>query len=276
MKCKTPKRSARGASTISNTIGARAKAKTAAPPYALMRAALDQSSRDILYSMCQYGDEDVWTWGKTVGGNCWRTTGDIQDTWNSMANIGFSQDGHEKYAAPGHWNDPDMLVVGVVGWGNTHPSRLTPTEQQTHITLWSLLSAPLLTGCDLAKLDPFTIALLTNDEVLSINQDPLGKPAGRKAKQAANEVWARPLSDGTIAVGLFNRGSNAAEVTARWDEIGVQGKQPVRDLWQQKDLGEFDGSFATMVPRHGSVLIKVGKPAGRPALNDGDIVPMPR
>ncbi len=244
-------------------------------PYALMRAALDQSSRDILYSMCQYGDEDVWTWGKTVGGNCWRTTGDIQDTWNSMANIGFSQDGHEKYAAPGHWNDPDMLVVGVVGWGNTHPSRLTPTEQQTHITLWSLLSAPLLTGCDLAKLDPFTIALLTNDEVLSIDQDPLGKPAGRKANQAANEVWARPLSDGTIAVGLFNRGSNPAEVTARWAEIGVQGKQPVRDLWQQKDLGEFDGSFTTSVPRHGSVLIKVGKPAAHPSPKDGDIGPMP-
>jgi alpha-galactosidase len=229
-----------------------------------MRAALDRSSRDIVYSMCQYGDEDVWTWGQSVGGNCWRTTGDIQDTWNSMANIGFSQDGHEKYAGPGHWNDPDMLVVGVVGWGNTHPSRLTPTEQQTHITLWSLLSAPLLMGCDLSKLDPFTIALLSNDEVLSIDQDPLGKPAGRKAKQGSNEVWSRALSDGTIAVGLFNRGSNPAEVTVRWDEIGAHGKQPIRDLWQQKDVGEFADSYTATVPRHGAVLIKIGKPAGQP------------
>jgi len=233
-------------------------------PYALMRAALDKSSRDILYSLCQYGDEDVWTWGQSIGGNCWRTTGDIGDSWNSMANIGFSQDGHEKYAGPGHWNDPDMLVVGIVGWGNTHPSHLTPTEQQTHITLWSLLSAPLLLGCDLSKLDPFTIALMSNDEVLSINQDPLGKPAGRRAKQGSNEVWARPLSDGTIAVGLFNRGSNPAEVTVRWDEIGARGKQPVRDLWQQKDLGEFSDTFTTTVPRHGAVLIKVGTPTVQP------------
>ena len=130
-----------------------------------------------------------------------------------------------------------MLVVGKVGWGNPHPTKLTPNEQVTHITLWSLLSAPLLIGCDMSQLDPFTTALLGNDEVLAVDQDPLGKPAGRKAKDGQLEVWARPLSDGTTAVGLFNRGSAPAEVTAHWTDLGLSGEQPVRDLWQQKDLG---------------------------------------
>jgi alpha-galactosidase len=171
-------------------------------PYIVMQKALDTSSRDIVYSMCQYGDGDVWKWGEEVGGNTWRTTGDIQDTWSSMANIGFAQNGHEKFAGPGHWNDPDMLVVGMVGWGKPHPSRLTPDEQVTHITLWSLLSAPLLVGCDMSKLDSFTTSLLTNDEVLAVDQDPLGKPAGRRATDY--EVWARPLSDGTVAKKVSN------------------------------------------------------------------------
>ena len=229
-------------------------------PYALMRAALDKSDRDIVYSLCQYGMGDVWKWGKDVGGNCWRTTGDINDSWGSMSGIGFGQDGHEKFAGPGHWNDPDMLVVGKVGWGSPHPSKLTPNEQVTHITLWSLLSAPLLIGCDMSQLDPFTTALLGNDEVLAVDQDELGKPAGRKAKEGQLEVWARPLSDGTTAVGLFNRGGEPAEVTARWADVGVEGEQPVRDLWRQKDLGTFRDSFKVSVPRHGAVLVKIGKP----------------
>ena len=126
-------------------------------PYLVMRAALDKVSRDIVYSLCQYGMGNVWEWGTEVGGNCWRTTGDITDTWTSMSKIGFNQAGHEKYAGAGHWNDPDMLVVGLVGWGpQLHPTHLTPDEQYTHISLWSLLSAPLLIGCDLSKLDDFT------------------------------------------------------------------------------------------------------------------------
>jgi alpha-galactosidase len=233
-------------------------------PYALMRGALDKSDRDIVYSFCQYGMGDVWKWGAEVGGNCWRTTGDISDSWGSMSSIGFSQDGHEKYAGPGHWNDPDMLVVGKVGWGSPHPTHLTPDEQVTHITLWSLQSAPLLIGCDMSQLDPFTTALLSNDEVLAVDQDALGNPAGRKAKEGSAEVWARPLSDGTTAVGLFNRGGAPAEVTARWADVGVQGKQPVRDLWRQKDLGNFNDSFKVMVPRHGAVLVKIGKPTEAP------------
>jgi len=136
-------------------------------PYILMRKALDAVNRDIVYSLCQYGMGDVWKWGADVGGNLWRTTGDIRDTWASMSGIGFRQDKMSPFASPGHWNNPDMLVVGWVGWGpNLHPTRLTPDEQYTHISLWALLSAPLLIGCDLTRLDDFTLNLLTNDEVL--------------------------------------------------------------------------------------------------------------
>ena len=230
-------------------------------PYRVMRYALDRCSRDIVYSLCQYGMGDVWEWGAEVGGNLWRTTGDINDSWSSMSGIGFSQDGHEKFAGPGHWNDPDMLVVGKVGWGSVHPTRLKPNEQITHITLWCLLSSPLLTGCDLAQLDQFTIDLLTNDEVLDVNQDPLGRPAGRRAKVDTAEVWARPLWDGTLAVGLFNRGTERAPVTAQWSDFKLTGRQPVRDLWQRKDLGEFEGSFTASVPAHGAMLVKIGEPS---------------
>ena len=130
-------------------------------PYRVMREALDHCGRDIVFSLCQYGMGDVWKWGAEVGGNCWRTTGDIRDEWGSMSGIGFAQTGHERFAGPGHWNDTDMLVVGKVGWGPVqHQTKLKPDEQLTHITLWCLQAAPLLIGCNMAALDEFTIALL--------------------------------------------------------------------------------------------------------------------
>jgi alpha-galactosidase len=228
-------------------------------PYAVMRDAIAKQNRDILFSFCQYGMGNVWEWGEQFGGNCWRTTGDITDSWGSMAGIGFKQNGHEKYAGPGHWNDPDMLVVGMVGWGPAlHPTKLTPNEQYTHITLWSLLSAPLLIGCDMTQMDDFTLGLLTNDEVLAIDQDPLGKPAGRVLKDDnGGEVWARDLQDASKAVGLFNRGEMPADVIVKWSDLGLTGPQKVRDLWRQKDLGIQNESFTAKVPRHGAVMIKV-------------------
>jgi alpha-galactosidase len=234
-------------------------------PYHVMRAGLDECGRDIVFSLCQYGMGDVWTWGAEVGGNCWRTTGDIRDSWSSMSGIGFKQNGHEKYAGPGHWNDPDMLVVGKVGWGpSLHPTKLAPNEQLTHISLWCLLSSPLLIGCDMNSMDPFTLAVLTNDEVLDVNQDPLGKPAGRIALNGQTEVWARPLFDGTTAVGLFNRSRQEAKVKVSWSELKREGPRPargypVRDLWQHKDLGEQADGYEANVPPHGVELIKVGK-----------------
>ncbi len=229
-------------------------------PYQVMRNGLDECGRDIVYSLCQYGMGDVWTWGAEVGGNCWRTTGDIRDSWASMSGIGFKQNGHEKFAGPGRWNDPDMLVVGKVGWGpSLHPTHLTPNEQLTHISLWCLLSSPLLIGCDMSSMDPFTLAVLTNDEVLDINQDPLGKPAGRVVQNGQTEVWARPLYDGTMAVGLFNRSRQTTDVKVRWSDLKREGVQAVRDLWLHKDLGGHAEGFEASVPPHGVVLIKVGQ-----------------
>jgi alpha-galactosidase len=232
-------------------------------PYQVMRAALDKVPRDIVFSLCQYGRGGVWAWGAQVGGNCWRTTGDITDTWSSMTRIGFGQAGHEKFAEPGHWNDPDMLVVGYVGWSaRVRPTRLTPNEQYTHISLWCLLCSPLLIGCDMTKLDEFTLNLLTNDEVLEVNQDPLGRQAARVAQDGQLEIWAKDLEDGSKAVGLFNRGDEETTVTAKWSDLGLTGKQAVRDLWRQQDLGASDGPFQASVPRHGVVLVKVTPAAG--------------
>lgn len=229
-------------------------------PYRVMRTALDHVDRDIVYSLCQYGMGNVWEWGAAVGGNCWRTTGDITDTWGSLSGIYRSQAGHEKYAGPGHWNDPDMLVVGRVGWGNPHPSRLTPNEQILHITLWALVASPLLIGCDMANMDAFTVAVLSNDEVLDVNQDPLGKAAGRRGQRGAQEVWARPLFDGTWAVGLINGGMEAAPITVDLNDLGFRGYQPIRDLWLHRNLGTFQEKFTEKVPAHGAVMIKVGRP----------------
>jgi alpha-galactosidase len=228
-------------------------------PYFVMREALDRCGRDIVYSICQYGMGSVSEWGAEVGGNYWRTTYDINDSWSSMSGIGFGQNGLEAHAGPGHWNDPDMLVTGKVGWGPTlHDTKLTPNEQITHLTLWSMLAAPLLIGCDLTRLDAFTLALLTNPEVLEIDQDPLGVQGHRVAQEGKTEVWMRPLSDGSHAVALFNRGRRPTEMKVSWETIGIAGDRPVRDLWRREDRGVHSGSYQATVPRHGAVLIRIG------------------
>jgi alpha-galactosidase len=226
-------------------------------PYQEMGSALWAQNRDIVFSMCQYGMGDVWEWGASVGGNCWRTTGDIRDAWSSVTKNGFSLAGRERYAGPGHWNDPDMLVIGSLGWGNVRPCDLTPSEQYTHISLWCLLDAPLLIGCDMSHLDDFTKGLLSNDEVLEVNQDELGRQAAPVAKNGELEVWAKQMADGSSAVGLFNRGSEPAKVEVKWSDLGLVGKRRVRDLWRQKDLGEFEGAFNGIVTRHGVLLLRI-------------------
>ncbi len=234
-------------------------------PYRVMRRALDGVGRDIVFSLCQYGMGNVWEWGGDAGGNSWRTTGDIEDTWKSMSDIGFSQSGHEARAKPGNWNDPDMLVVGKVGWGpELHPTRLTPNEQYTHITLWSLLAAPLLIGCDMTQLDDFTLSLLCNDEVIDVNQDPLGKQAARVKAEGDCEVWAKEMEDGSRAVGLFNRGRWTSDVTVSWADLGLEGTQAVRDIWRQDNMGDFREGITLPVPRHGALLLRVGPPRREP------------
>ncbi len=226
-------------------------------PYILLRGCLDKINRDIVFSLCQYGMGEVWKWGAEVGGNLWRTTGDITDTWESMSGIGFNAYRYAKYAVPGHWNDVDMMVVGWVGWGpSTHPTRLTPDEQYTHVSLWSLLSAPMLLGCDLTRLDDFTLNLLTNTEVLAVHQDALGIPAGQAYNQEDLQVWTRPLEDGSIAVGFFNLSSEPKSLSFPFSNFGMDGKHQVRDLWRQKDLGEMDGVIQLNIPIHGVLLTK--------------------
>lgn len=227
-------------------------------PYFVMRDALKKANRDIVYSLCQYGMGDVWEWGAEVGGNCWRTTGDITDDWSSVESIGFSQAGHEKFAGPGHWNDPDMLVVGKVGWGpQLHPTRLSPNEQYTHISLWALLASPLLIGCDMTQLDEFTFSLLTNDEVLDINQDVLGKQATRIIQYGSLEIWAKDMEDGSKAVGMFNRGLFPAQLTVTWKDLGVSGLYTIRNVWSQLDESKSDQKYTATIPAHGVKLIRI-------------------
>lgn len=191
--------------------------------------------------------------------NAWRTGGDIRDNWKSLKSRLFSQDKWADFERPGHWNDPDMMIVGYLGWGKElRPTQLTPDEQYTHVTAWCLMSVPLLLGCDLTKLDNFTFSLLTNDEVLAVNQDPLGKQAVVISRQGESAVMAKELSDGSKAVGLFNAGdSGSQEVVLKWTDLGLKGKFIVRDLWRQRDLGVFGDEFRTQVPQHGVVMLQV-------------------
>ena len=230
-------------------------------PYLLMGDALKKQKRDIVYSLCQYGMGYVSAWGERTGGQLWRTTYDITDTWKSMSDIGFRQQrGLEMFAGPGRWNDPDMLVVGQVGWGpRLHPTRLTPHEQYTHVTLWSLLAAPLLIGCDLTKLDPFTFNLLSNDEVIEVNQDPLGRQAARVQEDATSQVWAKGMEDGSLAVGAFNLGGTERTVVVQWASLNINGSYRVRDLWRQKDLDPAEGNMSFVLPPHGCMLIRLWK-----------------
>ena len=222
-----------------------------------MAKALRSTGRDIVYSLSNSADAAQGAeWARLA--NLWRTTGDINDTWKSMSAIGFEQQAKWlSFSGPGHYNDPDMLVVGWVGWGNPHPTKLTPDEQYTHISLWCMLSAPLLIGCDLEKLDSFTLGLLTNDEVLEIDQDALAKSAHCITPSGEAKVYVKELADGTKAVGLFNTGSKTITATLDWKAAGLKGPQQLRDLWRQKNIGTFDARYSAEIPSHGVLLMKV-------------------
>ena len=229
-------------------------------PFKMMGDYLREQPRDIVFSVCQYGMSDVWKWGGSVGGNLWRTTNDITDTWVSVKNIALDQDKSAPYAKPGNWNDPDMLVVGTVGWGNPHKSKLKPDEQYLHISLWSLFAAPLLIGCDMEKLDDFTLNLLTNDEVIEINQDPLGKQATTLQTIGELRIYVKELEDGSKAVGFCNFGQEIVNLSYKdFEKIGLSGKFNVRDVWRQKDVSKIEttkGEIVLKVPAHGVELYK--------------------
>lgn len=230
-------------------------------PYEIMSAHLRDQARDIVFNLCQYGMGDVWTWGEEVGGNCWRTAGDLGFELTQYHDVAVKNAKHAQYARPGAWNDPDYLQIGFVGdarkMGQPTPCPLTPNEQYAYMSLWCLMAAPLVYSGDMSRLDAFTLNVLCNPEVIEIDQDPLGKQGGPVFVKKDREIWKKELEEGSCALGLFNRGSREQTITAKWADVGVSGNQRVRDLWRQKDLGEHEDSFEAVVAPHGVVLVRL-------------------
>ncbi len=235
-------------------------------PYKKMGDILKRLDRDIVFNLCQYGRGKVWTWGAEVGGNCWRTTGDLglqqANRFPGFYRVGLRNAQLWEFAGPGHWNDPDYILIGIVGNARnpSAPPRstpLTPNEQYSYMSMWCLMAAPLIYSGDITHLDRFTLNVLCNAEVIAVDQDELGKQA-RVVRQSEWElVLAKPLSDGSLAVGLFNLSEMARTVKATWEELNLSGKQTVRDLWRQKDLGSVQGQVGAEIPRHGVFLVKL-------------------
>ncbi|HEX5282570.1 MAG TPA: glycoside hydrolase family 27 protein [Bryocella sp.] len=219
--------------------------------YEKMHNALLATGRPIVFSLCQYGDDAVWRWGTSVGGNLWRTTGDISDKYSRMAEIGFGQAGLAKYAGPGHWNDPDMLEVGNGG--------MKLDEYRTHMSLWAILAAPLLAGNDLTAMTPETVALLTNPQVVAIDQDALGKEGDRVSAEGPIEIWMRPLSRGGAAIGVFNRNPGVQTTTLDLRQFGFAPSARVQDVWADKQMPSAAHPYALTIPGHGVVLLQVSR-----------------
>ena len=236
-----------------------------------MSVALRKSGRDIHYSISNSAPfANVKDWTRLT--NSYRTGPDIRDSWSSLFTSAFTLDKWSPYGGPGHWNDPDMMILGDVTTGSElHASRLTPDEHYSHVSIFSLLSAPMLIGCPIEKLDEFTLNLLTNDEILAIDQDPLGQPARLVLVENGIQVWLKSLEDGSYAVGMFNIGDfgNTPETYFRWGDeklksftldfnrVGLSKKLKLRDLWRQKDIGSFAGAYTTKIPHHGVVMLKI-------------------
>ncbi len=219
-----------------------------------MARAMRATGRPMVFSICQYGRADVWKWGADAGGNLWRTTGDIADDWRIVSAIGFAQDELAPFAGPGHWNDPDMLEVG-----NGH---LTAAEYRTHVSLWAMLAAPLIAGHDVRSSTPETVALLTNRQVIAIDQDPLGRPGRRVVQREPLEVWTRALDGKRTAVALFNRGTEPATVEATFTELGIEGRPSADDAWAERSVELPEGRVSAQVEPHGVVLLVLQPAAG--------------
>lgn len=236
-----------------------------------MSVALKNSGRDIIYSLSNSAPfNDVKDWVRIS--NMYRTGPDIRDSWHGLYQTTFTLDKWAPYGGPGHWNDPDMMILGNVTTGaEMHPTRLTPDEQYSHVSLFALLSAPLLIGCPIEQLDAFTLNLLTNDEVIEVDQDPLGKSARLIADEGGVQTWLKPMSDGSCAVGFFNTANYGKSPASyfRWGneqpkqfevvlkQLGLKGKWHVRDIWRQRNIGLIDHSFTTTIPHHGVMMFRL-------------------
>lgn len=232
-------------------------------PYILIGSILRKLDRDMVLNLCQYGMGDVWLWGEEVGGQCWRTAGDLGFELVQYHDVALRNAEHWQNAGPGSWNDPDYIQIGYPGdaatMGEPKPCPLTPHEQYSYLSLWALMASPIFFSGDMTRLDEFTLNVLCNPEVIDIDQDPLGvqgRPVVRR-EEDETEVWTKELEDGSVAVGLFNRTEAEKPVAVKWSEIGLGAKQRARDVWRQKDLGVFDNEFTAPVGRHGVVLLRV-------------------
>ncbi len=249
-------------------------------PYDLMGAILKKQDRDIFLNICQYGFGDAWTWAADAGGNSWRTTGDLgaaraADGLPAFYSIAFANEDHATYAGPGHWNDPDYLLIGAVGdtilkWSvagkaidwSVEPPKPTPTslsanEQYSYMSLWVMMDAPLFFGGDMSQLDDFTLGILCNSEVIDIDQDALGWQARVVRHSSTDYILEKPLEDGSVAVGLFNLGEEPRSISVTLADLGLNGRWKVRDLWRQKPLGAVDQSLSAEVPDHGVALLRL-------------------
>jgi alpha-galactosidase len=221
--------------------------------YKLMHEAILKTGRPMVYSLCQYGNDAVWDWGPSVGANLWRTTGDISANFDRMIVIGLNQAGLSKFAAPGHWNDPDMLEVGN--------GKLTADENRFHMSLWAMLAAPLLAGNNLTAMTPEVASILMNKQVIAIDQDPLGKQGERVYQEGPIEMWSRPLADGTVAFAVFNTGdtSNLRNIPWPWKQLGFSHPPKAVDVWADKPVGRLDESYKPLLPHHSVLLLKLSK-----------------
>lgn len=236
-------------------------------PYMKMGRILASLDRDIVFNLCQYGMGDVWEWGAAAGGNSWRTTGDLglekDASLPGFYKIGMMNARHYRYAGPGAWNDPDYILIGWVGnahgMGEGTPTTLTPNEQYSYMSMWSLMASPLIFSGDMAKLDKFTLNVLANPEVIDVDQDPLGKQAWILRETPDEFVLVKPMEDGSLAVGLFHLGEGEKTLSVTWKELGIEGRHQVRDLWRNRDVGSFQDGYSEKVGRHGVSLVRISK-----------------
>ena len=222
--------------------------------YMKMHNAIVKTGRPMVYSLCQYGFDQVWQWGPEVGANLWRTTGDIKENYDRMLVLALAQAGLAKYAGPGHWNDPDMLEVGN--------GKLTHDENISHMTMWALLASPLIAGNNLTQMSDDVRSILTNREVIAINQDKLGKQGDRVFAGDEIEIWSRPLSDGSVALAILNVSTARNQMhglTLHLKDVGFPRGAHARDVWAGKDLGTIKDTDVMTIPEHGAVLLKLTK-----------------
>jgi alpha-galactosidase len=220
-----------------------------------MAQALQNTGRPMVYKVSGYGIGNPWTWAPQIGVNLWGTGLDMKDDFYRMSQLSFGENGLESFAGPtkalgnGGWNDPDMLEIG--NGGETHD------EYVTQMSIWSMLAAPLIAGNDLTTMDKDTLAILTNPEVIAVDQDTLGVQGHRVWEQGPNDVWIKPLADGSIAVGIFNHVGGTTSIALHFMSLGVSGKVQARDLWNHKDLGLIQDGQPVRVAGHGATVLKL-------------------